>query len=171
MDAMRTLHLTITTALAALALGACGSDGSAGGGTGSSPRDAAFDGALKFARCMRGEGLDFPDPKRAGNGMIQIGGHDGPRLNPNDPKLEAARKKCGKYLEEGGGDAPDPAQQAKFQDAFLQYARCMRREGVNIPDPKPGAGGGIIARVGDQLIDGSVINQLRRLRELLITER
>ena len=31
--------------------------------------------------------------------------------------------------------------------------------------------GGIVARVGDQLIDGSVINQLRRLRERLITER
>ena len=31
--------------------------------------------------------------------------------------------------------------------------------------------GGIVARVGDQLIDGSVLNQLRRLRERLITER
>ena len=31
--------------------------------------------------------------------------------------------------------------------------------------------GGIIARVGDQLIDGSVINQLRRLRERLVADR
>lgn len=31
--------------------------------------------------------------------------------------------------------------------------------------------GGIVARVGDQLIDGSVINQLRRLRERLVTAR
>jgi F-type H+-transporting ATPase subunit delta len=31
--------------------------------------------------------------------------------------------------------------------------------------------GGIIARVGDQLIDGSVIGQLRKLRERLVAQR
>jgi F-type H+-transporting ATPase subunit delta len=31
--------------------------------------------------------------------------------------------------------------------------------------------GGIVARVGDQLIDGSVLNQLRRLREQLVAGR
>jgi F-type H+-transporting ATPase subunit delta len=35
----------------------------------------------------------------------------------------------------------------------------------------PGIIGGIIARVGDQLIDGSVTSQLRRLRDQLVTAR
>jgi hypothetical protein len=30
----------------------------------------------------------------------------------------------------------DPAQQARMQDAFFAYARCMRGKGVNMPDPK-----------------------------------
>jgi len=35
----------------------------------------------------------------------------------------------------------------------------------------PGIIGGIIARVDDQLIDGSVTNQLRKLRERLVARR
>jgi hypothetical protein len=30
----------------------------------------------------------------------------------------------------------------------VKYARCMRREGVDVPDPKPGQGG-LIMRFGD----------------------
>jgi hypothetical protein len=148
MTPMRTLCFIFTAALAALAFGGCGGDGASSSSTASSSRDKAFDGALKFARCMRGEGLDFPDPQKGANGLVKIGGPNvGP--NPNDPRLKAAQQKCGKYLEQGGGEARDPAQEARFQDAFLKYARCMRSQGVNVPDPKPGEGGGIVFQQGD----------------------
>jgi hypothetical protein len=140
---MRTITITLTTALAALALAACGGE-TAGTGA-SSSEDRAFEGALKFARCMRGEGIDFPDPRKQTNGLVRVGG---PGQNPNDPRTRAAAEKCGKHLERGGGEAPDPAQQAKFQDAFVKYARCMRAEGVDVPDPKPGQGV-LVLRAGD----------------------
>ena len=136
------------TATAALALGACGGgddSSSASGSSASSGRDKAMDGALKFARCMREQGLDFPDPRVGSDGVIKIAA--GTRLDPDDPKLQSAQRKCGRHLEQGGGEARDPALESRLQDAFVDYARCMRREGVEMPDPKPG--GGLTFRVGD----------------------
>ena len=58
-------------------------------------------------------------------------------------KLQAAQNACQKYMQMGGGRAPSPAEQAKVQNAMLDYARCMRAHGVDMPDPKfSGAGGG-----------------------------
>src|SRR5688572_2095599 len=109
MAAMKPITTTLILVLAGAALGACGtSDGRGDGDPTASPRDRAFEGALKFARCMRGEGLDFPDPQKDGNGLVKIGG-PGTRLEPSDPKVRAAEEKCGKHLQ-GGGEAPDPAQ-------------------------------------------------------------
>jgi hypothetical protein len=147
--------------LAALALAACGG-GSNGEATASDdPREAAQEGALKFARCMRGEGIDFPDPQVGANGTIRMGrrpgsgGSDGPRpaFRPNDPKFRVAAEKCRKHLRFGGGERPSPAQQAEFRDAFLKFARCMRANGVNIPDPKPGGGAGFVMRAGPRGIN------------------
>ena len=149
MGVMRTITVTLTTALAALAaltLAACGGAAADDGAANpSSSHDTALDGALKFARCMRGEGIDFPDPQKGTNGLVRVGG---PRQNPDNPRNRAAADKCGKHLQQGGGAAPDGAQQARFQDAFVKYARCMRAVGVDVPDPKPGAGG-MVFRAGD----------------------
>jgi hypothetical protein len=40
----------------------------------------------------------------------------------------------------GGSEASGDAQ-ANAEDAALDYAKCMREHGVDVPDPKPGAGG------------------------------
>ena len=148
---MRKLTYLLSSALVAVALVACGSEAGGGAGAGAtSSEDKAFEGALKFARCMREQGLDFPDPKRGNNGMVQVGGGPGQQFDPSDPKTEAASKKCGVHLEQGGGPPLDQAQQAKFQDAFVKYARCMREQGIDMPDPKSGeGGGGIVFKVGD----------------------
>lgn len=151
MAAMRTIATTtLTAALAGLTLAACGGgEGTGGGGGGAaSPSDRAFEGALKFARCMRGEGLDFPDPRKDSRGLIRMGPGPGTRLDPRDPKVEAAHAKCGRHLREGGGEAPDAATRARLQDAFVKYARCMRGKGIDMPDPKPGEGG-LVFRLGD----------------------
>jgi hypothetical protein len=147
---MRIITATLPSVLAALVLAACGSDGGSGSGApaAASPGDKAFEGALRFARCMRGEGLDFPDPEKGPNGLIKLRGPRAAGKSPDDPRLQVAHEKCRRHLQQGGGEAPDAAQQAKFQDAFLEYARCMRREGIDVPDPKPGEGG-LVLKAGD----------------------
>lgn len=120
-------------ATATLALGACGSsnDNKDGG----KAEDKAFAGALKFAKCLRDHGIDAPDPTRDANGGIKQKVDSGPG-KLDEAAMERAQKACEKYMVIGGGEAPDPAEQAKRQDAFLAYARCMRAAGINMPDPK-----------------------------------
>jgi hypothetical protein len=143
--------ISITAAGAAtLALAACGDGDGGGGDAAASPRERAQEGALAFARCMREQGVDFPDPRVGEGGMVMIGpgpgrgGDGGP--NPEDPKTRRAAERCEQHLE-GGGEPPDDVTAAKFRDAFVAYARCMRAEGVEVPDP--GADGGLRFRVGD----------------------
>jgi hypothetical protein len=133
---------------AALALAACGSSNN-NNSSAESKQDKAFDGAVKFSRCMRDHGIDIPDPQRSAGGGIRIGGpgkQGKAAIRPDDAKFQAAQKACQKYLEAGGGPPMDAATQAKVRDAFVQYASCMRAHGVDMPDPKSGPGGGILIR-------------------------
>jgi hypothetical protein len=41
----------------------------------------------------------------------------------------------------GGSEASGEDAQANAEDAALDYAKCMREHGVDVPDPKPGEGG------------------------------
>lgn len=125
-------------------LAACGGkpgdDGiaSAGGGTAKASASASpsqsldpQDAALKFAQCMRQNGVDMPDPDSSGG--IRI------RANPgNQGKVQAAMKKCQHFMQGGGrlGNPDDP----KVRDQMLKFAQCMRQHGINVPDPQPGQG-------------------------------
>jgi hypothetical protein len=142
MSSMTRYPLILAAVAGALTLGACGA-ANKNGAASASGQDKAFEGALKFSKCMREHGVDFPDPKRVGNGGISIGGPTGGpskarvKRGVPDPKMRTAEAACRKYLEAGGGGKTmDPAQQARLQDAFFAYARCMRGKGVNMPDPK-----------------------------------
>ncbi|MEA2496114.1 MAG: hypothetical protein QOJ29_4025, partial [Thermoleophilaceae bacterium] len=130
----------ILAALAgALTLAACGTNNGKNGAPSASEEDKAFEGAVKFSRCMRQHGVDMPDPVRVGQGGIRVAGPAARRLKMGqvDPKMKTAEKACSKYMEfGGGGPAMDPAQQARMQDAFFAYARCMRSKGIDMPDPK-----------------------------------
>jgi hypothetical protein len=131
--------LLALAATAALALGACGSsDDDSSGGAAAKGQDKAFDGALKFAKCMREHDVDMPDPTKGPNGGIlqRMGGKPGDRERLDQGTVAKAQKACEHFMEVGGGPAPDPAEQAKRQDAFVAYARCMRGHGIDMPDPK-----------------------------------
>ena len=144
--------LMIVVVAAALALGACGGSGDDNGG-GGSKQDKAFEGALKFAKCMREHGIDMPDPQRTGSGGIKqtVNGKPGSRA-----AMEAAQKACQKYMQIGGGKAPSAAEQAKVRNAMLAYAKCMRDNGVDMPDPKfSGSGGGVTFQLGTGSSNGS----------------
>ena len=130
----------------ALALGACGGSGDGGTSTtAANGQDKAFEGALKFSKCMRDHGIDMPDPQRVGTGGIKL---TGGRMNFNDPKMKSAQSACQKYMQIGGGQTVDPAKRAKLQEAALKYARCMRGQGVDMPDPKLSGAGGLTFQAG-----------------------
>jgi len=95
--------------------------------------------SLKFAKCMRDQGLDFPDPKpdAEGNLRFQI-----PRgAAGNREKFQSAAQNCQQYLQDVRPQLT-PEQQAEFRDAQLKFAKCMRAEGVDVPDPGAGGPGG-----------------------------
>jgi hypothetical protein len=124
----------------ALMAAACGTPSSAAGATKTTDPEEA---GLAFARCMREHGVNVPDPKPGSHGgmTIQIGG-PGTRQDP--AKLQEADKACRHLLKGAMGSDPklSPEERAKFQDAALKYARCMRDHGVDIPDPDFSGGGG-----------------------------
>jgi hypothetical protein len=114
-------------------ISACGS--SAPTATGSSNTTANHEKAVKFAKCMRNNGVSaFPDPPASGELTID-GIANGSSLDPNTPAFKQAISVC-KDLEPPGfmGQKATPQQ----MDARLKFAQCMRENGVNdFPDPTP----------------------------------
>jgi hypothetical protein len=140
---MSTRRFTLVVALSAvLALTvACGSEdtgdglASAGGGAGgasASPSQSLDpeEARLKFAQCMRENGVDMPDPD--GTGRVAIKGRPGDR-----GKLEAAMNKCEVFMR---GAIAKRLEDPKVRDQMLKFAQCMREHGVDMPDPRPGEG-------------------------------
>ncbi|MFI7610017.1 hypothetical protein ACIBP6_02120 [Nonomuraea terrae] len=104
----------------------------AGGQTsaGAQPSEDPHARALKFAQCMRENGVDIPDPE-PGKGVMM-------RLDGSVPreKVEAAQEACKQYAPSGqraGGGDP------KRGEALRKLAQCMRDNGVeSYPDPEGG---------------------------------
>jgi hypothetical protein len=138
-------HLIRTAALGLLlsvscALAGCGdSEGSndgiaSGGGKGAAPTPSESAGSMdpaRWTKCLRDNGIDVKDPD-PGTGSVQL---------PTDsPALTAAMKKCEQY-ETGqrgstGAKPDDPKQEAQRR----KFAKCMRDQGVDWPDPVAGQG-------------------------------
>ena len=119
-------------------ISACGSSVPAGTGTGSSGGyNAAANAqkAVKFAECMRSNGVsEFPDPGASGKLTID-GIVNGSSLDPRTPAFKQAISAC-KDLEPAGfmGSKRSPQQMA----AALKFAQCIRANGVpDFPDPTP----------------------------------
>jgi hypothetical protein len=67
-------------------------------------RQALEDTLLEFAQCMRGHGVDVPDPDFSGGGPG--GGDGGPfggEIDPDDPDVQAAMEACQDILQDIGG--------------------------------------------------------------------
>jgi hypothetical protein len=141
---MRSPHI-IGVALVALSLGlvACGGSDPNDTADASSDRQKIHDAELKFAQCMRGEGVDFPDPGSDGSSRIRVGPGTG-----NDPEeFEAAEKACDKYRKAIPRPEISEADQEEFKRNALAHARCMREHGVDFPDPEFTAEGGARVRL------------------------
>lgn len=119
---------------AAALISACGSSAPAATGSGGT-NTAANAQAVKFAECMRSNGVSqFPDPGASGKLTIDAVAN-GSSLNTNAPAFKQALSAC-KDLEPPGftGSKRRPQQ----QQAALQFAECIRKNGVSdFPDPTP----------------------------------
>ena len=116
-----------------LVLAACGGGGEAegaadGSGAGTDRREAA----LKFAQCMREHGIDHPDPDA--NGLFRI--ESGQNVNRDSAAFSEAREACEKYLAQMG-PPPELSEEdrKKMEEQMLAFARCMREQGIDMPDP------------------------------------
>jgi hypothetical protein len=130
----------------ALTLAACSSNSGGDGGVASADKGKnsaataqpsksadAREAQLKYAQCMRENGVDVKDPEPGQ--PLRVTGSGGPGKNA----LEEAAKKCQKYMQDAApGDAD--ANDTKAHDQMVKFAQCMRENGVDIPDPKPGEG-------------------------------
>jgi hypothetical protein len=141
LEEARTMKATWAVALllaAALAAAGCGedsADGGDGGATSGGSSAASGDGsdqAMQFAECMRKNGVPkFPDPE---NGQTVLRAGRGSGIDPNSTEFKAAQQAC-QDLAPQGGEAGG-AQSDQLQAQVLEYAKCMRENGVpDFPDP------------------------------------
>jgi hypothetical protein len=128
--------------LAALALiamvgliSACGSSAPAQTGGGNNNTSADAQKAVKFAMCMRSNGVSqFPDPDASGTLTIDAVAN-GSSLDTNSPAFKQAISAC-KDLEPAGFTGSKRSSQQ--QQAALEFAQCIRANGVkDFPDPIP----------------------------------
>ncbi len=122
-------------ALASLISGCGGSASGGAGGSGSGDPARGAQQAVKFAQCMRTNGVgNFPDPNASGKLTIDAVAN-GSGLDTNSPAFTQALSAC-KGLEPAGftGGTRSSQQQA----AGLKFAQCIRSNGVpDFPDPLP----------------------------------
>jgi hypothetical protein len=126
--------IALTAVGAAIALAACGgsSDDQA------SAQQSFQDAALKFAQCMRDNGVDVPDPQ-PGQGGIQIqAGQNG--IDPNSETFRKAQSECQHFMRDAipEDQRPDPTE---MRDQLTKLAQCMREHGVDMPDPQVNSDG------------------------------
>jgi hypothetical protein len=132
--------LLLAAALLAAGCGEDSADSSEGGATTGGSTAATDDGsdrAVQYSECMRENGVpEFPDPEN-GRLMLRAGPDSG--IDPNSAEFKAAQEACQDLAPQGGqaGGAPNP----ELQEQVLEYAKCMRENGVpNFPDPDVSGG-------------------------------
>jgi hypothetical protein len=133
MDVARKYRMLCLTGVSAVALLAgCGGGDPQSGPTrapgGGGGAGTMQDQMVAYARCMREQGVDMPDPDPNMPNRLTL-----PKgVDPQ--KLSAAQKACRGSAPQGIG-GPEDTQQ---HDQMVAMARCLREHGVDVPDPRPG---------------------------------
>ena len=155
---MRT-RLLVAAIAATASLAACGGEEPTSGADG---REAANRKAmLDFARCMRSNGVDAPDPqfgarrlplpRRPWRRSTRAGGRVTQRSGPkrvDEAKFRKAEQACAKYREAIKAPELSDEDKEKFRKGALEHARCMRDHGIDMPDPSFDEDGGAQVRIG-----------------------
>jgi hypothetical protein len=128
----RTLWPLAALAMIAVIVAGCG-NGSAGTGSGGNSTAATHEKAVKFAECMRANGVSaFPDPNASGELTIDAVAN-GSSLDTDTAAFKQAMSACKDLEPPGftGGKVTDQQRKAR-----LKFAQCIRDNGVkDFPDP------------------------------------
>jgi hypothetical protein len=195
----RRLVATVGLALAlAGSLAACGADtggndvaslatGDQAGGTSTTEvkpltDEEIADAQEAFQDCMKEQGVDIQMAGTAadgtdGGGMIMRvegggRGEDPPEDLPSEEEMDAANEACQPLMEKVIQNAPkpDPEEVARMKEQALEFAQCMRDNGVDMPDPEFSEdGGGITQSIGgpDEAEDPDMESAMQTCRELM----
>ena len=132
MNMSRKLGPLAALAMVALIGAGCSDEPAENGNAGNA--NAGQEQAVKFAECMRDNGVsEFPDPDASGELTID-GVLNGSSIDPGAPAWKDAIAAC-KDLQPPGftGDEDVTAEE---QEARLEFAQCIRDNGVeDFPDP------------------------------------
>jgi hypothetical protein len=146
---MRSRLIVVCVAVTACAAACGGTEGDAVASLDSSSTTTAIapavtdeEAALAFAGCMRGEGIDIPDPEVDADGHIQVRLGQLARVASESDQdvLTAAFEECGHFLD-GLSFGFDPSDTAALEDRLVAFASCMRENGFDMPDPDVSAVG------------------------------
>lgn len=104
---------------------------------------------LDWTQCLRDQGVDVPDPEVDSDGNLVLGGprrgdsssDDDGSTNADDQQpafdrddMEAAGEVCGDPPMQGPGGFSEEDRQ-EMQDAALEFAQCLRDQGIDVADP------------------------------------
>lgn len=92
--------------------------------------------ALAFSACMRDEGVDFPDIGVDAEGRIELraGFED---IETGTDAFRSANETCQPLLADtgfGAGNRAAIGEDVEIQDALVEFADCMRSEGLDVGD-------------------------------------
>lgn len=131
--------LLLTAVGVCLGLAACGgssSNGPSGELTGQKANEQRM---VKFAKCLREHGVNAETGKGPGgkgfNLSIKASPGQGPGPGGPPPAFQAAQRACQRFRPAPPFESLSPAEKAKFAQKALEFARCMRSHGVEVPDP------------------------------------
>ena len=143
-------RLLFAACAATVSLAACGGGEEPASSSGTPTKEGQNRKAmLDFAQCMRENGIDMPDPQfEGGRVTMKIGGKPG-EIDP--AKMQAAEKACAKYREAIKPPEMSEEESAEFKKQALAHSRCMREQGIDMPDPTFDENGGAQMRLGKGL--------------------
>jgi hypothetical protein len=110
---------------------ACGSDGADDAPSQDSETQQLL---LKYAQCMRDNGVSMPDPVEGEAGSLYEG------VDQNSTAFQSADAVCGPILQGvvDERESQNDEDQAQQQEELLALAKCLRDNGIDVPDPVPG---------------------------------
>ena len=134
-----------------------------------------------FQACMKEHGVDIQIAGTSadgsdGGGMIMRTegggpGEDPPEDMPSKEEMDEANEECQPLMEKVIQNAPkpDPEEMARMKEQALQFAQCMRDNGVDMPDPEFSDDGGMTQTLGspDGEIDPDMETATEACREFM----
>ncbi|MEU7164084.1 hypothetical protein AB0A70_05480 [Streptomyces morookaense] len=145
----------LVTGMALFAVGCTGGGADSGKdsgarGAGASGEGKKEDDAYKYRQCLRDNGVKVAEPKGDTAAGIEV-------------KDEKAFKKAQEACKDlpGAGKEMSQEEQEKALDEAVKFAKCMRENGVDMPDPQM-QDGKLTAQRGDTTVDKGKLEKAQK---------